>query len=60
METLPASVSVPETEYWEYQQMARDIDRIRRKLDPDFKGAFHEKKRKKQPHPIKRNRPRKK
>jgi ATP-dependent RNA helicase RhlE len=51
METLPDSVTVSETEFWEKQQLAREIDQIKRKLDPDFKGAFHEKKKKKKKNP---------
>lgn len=41
---LPASVEVEETPYWEAQEMAREIDRQKRKEDPTFKGAFHPKK----------------
>ena len=42
---LPAEVFVEETPYEERQAMAREIDAQKRKDDPDFKGAFHEKKR---------------
>lgn len=41
---LPAEVFVEETPYEERQVMAREIDAQKRKEDPDFKGAFHEKK----------------
>jgi ATP-dependent RNA helicase RhlE len=41
---LPAEVFVEETPYEERQAMAREIDAQKRKEDPDFKGAFHEKK----------------
>jgi len=41
---LPAEVFVEETPYEERQAMARAIDEQRRKEDPEFKGAFHEKK----------------
>ena len=43
---LPAEVKVEPTPRWEAQAMARSIDREKRKADPTFKGAFHEKKRK--------------
>lgn len=41
---LPAEVFVDETPYEEKQAIARAIDDQKRKDDPDFKGAFHEKK----------------
>jgi ATP-dependent RNA helicase RhlE len=41
---LPAEVFVEETPYEERQYIAREIDTQKRKDDPDFKGAFHEKK----------------
>jgi len=41
---LPAEVFVEETPYEERQYIAREIDNQKRKDDPDFKGAFHEKK----------------
>lgn len=40
---LPQDVDVPETSFEEKQSMARQIDDQRRRDDPDFKGAFHEK-----------------
>lgn len=43
---LPAEVTVVSTPYAEAQNMARDIDFQKRKEDPDFKGAFHERKNK--------------
>jgi ATP-dependent RNA helicase RhlE len=39
---LPASVEISETSREEAQEMAREIDRQKRKEDPEFKGAFHE------------------
>lgn len=42
---LPGNITVTETPYKEAQLMARELDRQRRKSDPDYKGAFHEKKR---------------
>ncbi len=41
---LPAEVFVEETPYEEKQVIARAIDDQKRKDDPEFKGAFHEKK----------------
>ncbi|CAM4393010.1 ATP-dependent RNA helicase RhlE [Pedobacter westerhofensis] len=41
---LPEEVFVEETPYEERQYIAREIDNQKRKDDPDFKGAFHEKK----------------
>jgi len=41
---LPADVFVEETPYEERQAIARAIDDQKRKEDPEFKGAFHEKK----------------
>lgn len=41
---MPDEVFIEQTPYEERQGMARDIDLQKRKDDPDFKGAFHEKK----------------
>ena len=41
---LPAEVFVEVTPYEEKQDQDREIDLQKRKEDPDFKGAFHEKK----------------
>ena len=43
---LPASVEVAETPPWEAKKMAKTLDFQRRKADPTYKGAFHEKKKK--------------
>jgi ATP-dependent RNA helicase RhlE len=40
---LPTEVEIEETTLAEGQQIAREIDRQRRLEDPEFKGAFHEK-----------------
>ena len=48
MSSLPEGVSIESTPKWEAQAMARAIDREKRKADPNFKGAFHEKKRRPQ------------
>ena len=43
---LPDGVKIPPTELEESQQIAMEIDKIKRAKNPEFKGAFHEKKRK--------------
>ncbi|SHI29344.1 ATP-dependent RNA helicase RhlE [Hymenobacter daecheongensis DSM 21074] len=40
---LPEGVKVMDTTFDEKQSMDREIDERRRRLDPDFQGAFHEK-----------------
>jgi ATP-dependent RNA helicase RhlE len=44
---LPEALEVPETPFEEQQALLRELDEQRRKDDPTFKGAFHEKKNKK-------------
>jgi ATP-dependent RNA helicase RhlE len=44
VEPIPAEVFIEETPYEERQDQNREIDLQKRKEDPDFKGAFHEKK----------------
>ena len=41
---IPEDVFIEETPYEERQAIAREIDLQKRKEDPDFQGAFHEKK----------------
>ena len=41
---LPEKVGVLTTPFEERQEMLREIDRQKRKEDPDFRGAFHDKK----------------
>ena len=41
---IPDDVFVEKTEYEERQAMLREIDMQKRKDNPEFKGAFHEKK----------------
>lgn len=41
---IPTEVFIEETPYDERQYIAREIDTQKRRDDPDFKGAFHEKK----------------
>jgi ATP-dependent RNA helicase RhlE len=41
---IPAEVEVEPTGKTEYQDQMREIDRQKKLEDPDFKGAFHEKK----------------
>jgi ATP-dependent RNA helicase RhlE len=42
---LPAEVEIAETPFDEAQKIAREVDLQKRKADPTFKGAFHERKR---------------
>lgn len=42
---LPSEVVVEKTPFVEEQKMRREMDDQRKKDDPEFKGAFHEKKR---------------
>lgn len=44
VENIPEKVFIEETPYDEKQAIAKQIDDQKRKEDPDFKGAFHEKK----------------
>jgi len=41
---IPEGVEITETPFEEKQLQDREIDEQRRKMDPEFKGAFHEKK----------------
>ncbi|ASU35370.1 DEAD/DEAH box helicase [Mucilaginibacter xinganensis] len=41
---IPADVFIEVTPYEEKQDQAREVDMQKKKEDPDFKGAFHEKK----------------
>jgi len=43
---LPPEVPVVATDFEEKQEIAQELDKQKRKSDPDFKGAFHEKKEK--------------
>jgi len=43
---LPPEVHIVATDLEERQEIAQELDNIKRKVDPDFKGAFHEKKEK--------------
>jgi ATP-dependent RNA helicase RhlE len=45
--SLPPEVEISETPFEEKQLQDRELDEQRRKIDPTFKGAFHEKKHKK-------------
>jgi len=48
VEELPATVKIEETPYEEQQQMLKELDNQRKKEDPTFQGAFHEKSEKNQ------------
>jgi ATP-dependent RNA helicase RhlE len=53
VESIPTGVDVPKTPFEEAQLIAREIDRQRRKEDPTYKGAFHDKKKKPKDFPKK-------
>ncbi len=55
---MPTQVPVEETTKDERQQINREIDHFKRKADPGFKGAFHEKKKKARAHQSKRRKKR--
>ncbi len=44
VQPLPATIEITPTPFDEEQEMAREIDTQRKKEDPTFQGAFHEKK----------------
>jgi len=41
---LPPEVEIAKTKFAEEQEMAKEMDKQKRRADPNFKGAFHEKK----------------
>jgi ATP-dependent RNA helicase RhlE len=41
---LPDDIKIQETPFLEHQDMLRSVDEQRKREDPDFKGAFHDKK----------------
>jgi ATP-dependent RNA helicase RhlE len=45
--SIPSTIEIAETPFEESQAMAREIDWQKRKEDPEFKGAFHERGKKK-------------
>jgi ATP-dependent RNA helicase RhlE len=46
---IPKEVTIEETDFEEGQNMDRELDNMKKKADPTFKGAFHEKKNQKAP-----------
>ena len=46
---IPEHVEIAVTQPEELKEQAREIDNIRKKLNPDFKGAFHDKKERNKP-----------
>jgi len=46
LEHLPLELTIFTTKKWEKIEMAREVDRQRKIEDPNFKGAFHDKKKK--------------
>ncbi len=41
---IPGVVDVPDTPFEEKQGYERELDRLKQRDNPDYKGAFHEKK----------------
>ncbi|MCS6967419.1 MAG: DEAD/DEAH box helicase [Cytophagales bacterium] len=52
---LPENIDIPPTPFEEQQAIAREIDRQKRRENPDYQGAFHEKKSSKAQKPHKSN-----
>jgi len=48
---IPDQVEIPKTPFEEMQDYEKEIDNQKKKENPDFKGAFHEKKIKHRPNP---------
>ncbi|SMD33073.1 ATP-dependent RNA helicase RhlE [Reichenbachiella faecimaris] len=44
MESVPSEVEIEKTPFIEQQEQLREIDYRKKKLDPTYKGAFHDKK----------------
>ena len=44
---IPDTIEITETPYEENQEILREIDRQKLKEDPDYHGAFHDKKKRK-------------
>lgn len=44
VEDMPDAVTIEDTPFEESQNIKRELDKQRRREDPNFKGAFHEKK----------------
>jgi len=59
LKEIPAGVVIEKTPYEEGQDLGREIDRQKRKEDPEFQGAFHEKKDANKPKPTAKNNMRK-
>lgn len=57
---IPSDIDIAETPFEEQQVILREIDEQKKKADPTFQGAFHEKKKKNLPRDSKKRRPFKK
>lgn len=57
---IPSQVEITQTDKEERKEIELEIDRIKRAKDPSFKGAFHEKKKRPNPKPFKKEKKRKK
>lgn len=56
LKLMPTEIEVFDTPFEEKQEIERELDRIKRKRDPNFKGAFHDKSDKKQKKSFKKKR----
>jgi len=56
---MPDGVEIAAADKEEVKQIALELDRIKRAKNPDFKGAFHEKKKRPTPSPNKKDKKRK-
>ena len=54
---LPKEIDIPKTSLEESQEIAMEIDSIKRLADPNFKGAFHEKKSRPKAQPVRNKKP---
>jgi len=58
--SIPGDVEIAQTDKEEEKQIALEIDKIKRAKNPDFKGAFHEKKRRPNTKSFRKDKKRKK
>jgi len=49
---IPEGVDITATPFEEKQAYARELDRLKQRDDPNYKGAFHEKKAQKKANPF--------
>jgi ATP-dependent RNA helicase RhlE len=52
----PEEMTISDTPAWELRAQLKEVDRERRKVDPDYQGAFHERKKRGEKKPANRKR----